>query len=83
MMDALLLVLGLVLLIKGADFLVNGASKLASQFGIFVIDDRPDGGFARNLDARAAGQPDVRSAKQTRSGDRKRDRQQCNDQRHY
>ena len=34
MMDALLLVPGLVVLIKGADLLVKGASTLASQFGI-------------------------------------------------
>ena len=34
MMDALLLVFGLVVLIKGADLLVEGASSLARQFGI-------------------------------------------------
>jgi cation:H+ antiporter len=34
MMDALLLLTGLVVLIMGADFLVKGASSLASQFGI-------------------------------------------------
>ena len=34
MMDGLLLVLGLVVLIKGAGFLVEGASVIASRFGI-------------------------------------------------
>lgn len=36
-MEALLLVLGLVVLIKGADLLVEGASVLASRFGISAL----------------------------------------------
>ncbi len=37
MMDGLLLIFGLAVLIKGADFLVDGASVVAKQFGISAL----------------------------------------------
>jgi len=53
MLDIVLIIIGFILLVKGADYLVDGASSIAKRFHIPEIVIRTDHCSSGNFDARA------------------------------
>lgn len=58
-LNIILIIIGFVLLIKGADFLVDGASEIAKKFHIPEIVIRTNNSSYRNINARISSKRDI------------------------
>lgn len=57
--NIILIIIGFLLLIKGADFLVDGASQIAKKFHIPEIVIRINNSSNRNINARISSECDI------------------------